>query len=305
MGAYRTIEVADVLGLTPQQVRYYVYAGLLTPDRGPRKEYRYSFSDLILLRLSRRLAGARIPVRKIRRALNTIQDSLEPDEPLASIEVDALGEVVIARDRAGVWDPVSGQRYFDFALPAEAPDPDPEVQDAARGTAGAMVNLDDWRPTDRGGALSLASPVEFVEQGRASEEAQEWFDRAAELEDLDPERAKAAYRRVILLVPGTPDAHANLGRLLYDEGKLAEAARHFGRAFELDPENATSAFNLGVAFEDLGNPDAAVKAYLRAIDVEPDLSSAHFNLFRIYEERGDSASALRHLAEYKRLQDDR
>lgn len=298
MGAYRTIEVANVLGLTPQQVRYYVYAGLLSPGRGPRQEYRYSFSDLVLLRLGRRLSGARIPVRQIRQVLSAIQQSLEPDEPLASVEVDALGEVVIARDREGVWDPESGQRYFDFALPESAPRLDPET------APDDIVAIAAWRPFDP--LIGLISPdtsQTAMSEGQAGEAAAEWFERAAGLEDFDPEAAKTAYRRAILLAPSSPDAHANLGRLLYEEGKLAEAARHFGRAFELDSSDSTSVFNLGVSLEDLGNPDAALEAYRRAITAEPELASAHFNLSRLHEARGESADALRHLAEYKRLQD--
>lgn len=305
MGAYKTIEVADVLGLTPQQVRYYVYAGLLSPDRGPRKEYRYSFSDLVLLRLGRRLSGARIPVRQIRVALEAIQASLEHDEPLASVDVDALGEKVIARDRAGVWDPESGQRYFDFALPGETTDPEGEDAVSSGTSARDVVKLDDWRRAlpEAGVQIDAVFPDAALED-RSTEEAQEWFDRASDLEETDPEKAKAAYRRAILLLPGNPDAHANLGRILCEEGRTAEAARHFGRAFELDPQNATSAYNLGVSFEDLGNPDAALEAYLRAIAVDPEFGSAHFNISRLYEEKGESAAALRHLAEYKRLRND-
>ena len=299
MSAYRTTEVANVLGLTPHQVRYYVYAGLLSPDRGPGREYRYSFSDLILLRLGQRLSGARIPVRQIRKALTAIQESLEPDEPLASVEVDALGEVVIARDRAGVWDPESGQRYFDFTLPNTDPGAEPGEGHST------VVAIDDWRPAQTTvRILETQGSHQWHGLEQANEEAAEWFDRAADLEDVDPEKAKAAYRRVILLMPGNPDAHANLGRLLYENGNLAEAVKHFGIAFELDSSDATSAYNLGVSFEDLGNPDAALEAYLRAISAEPELASAHFNLSRLYEVRGESAAALRHLAEYKRLQDD-
>ncbi len=312
--AYRTREVAAALGLTPRQVRSFVYSGLLRPARGQNREYRYSFQDLVLLRLGRRLTSADVPVSQASRALQALRSALPTGEPLASVDVDALGEVVIARDRQGVWDPESGQRYFDFTLPSPSDSEDagnPGPEDAT------VVDLASWRSSEDRPVDSHGAPLQVVPRGdqegvapgteasetEASErEASRWYDLACDLEGVDRERAKAAYRRAILLSRKGVDAHANLGRLLYEEGDLQQAANHFGLAFELDSRNAIAAYNLGVVLDDLQQPDAALQAYRRAVEADPCLGVAHFNLSRLYEARGDTAAALRHLAEYRRLE---
>ena len=303
--SYRTRDVASVLGLSPRAVRSWIYAGLLEPGRrADGREYRYSFRDLVLLRLGCQLTASNIPLAQASRALRALQDSLPAGEPLASVEVDALGDVVIVRDGEGVWDPESGQRYFAFTLP----DAEPAAGDTARPVDAGVLRLDDWRPAtpepaDGGPFLGLVGPDSDPDSAPSAvdPDALEWFERAVALEDHDAERAKAAYRRALLLDPGFADAHANLGRLLYDQGALKDAARHFGEAYAKDPTHATAAYNLGVVFEDLGNPDAAIQAYAEALAADERFAAAHFNLSRLYEARGDSTAALRHLSEYRRL----
>src|SRR5436305_1352586 len=69
MGGYGAREVAKMLGLSLGQVRAFVRAGFLDPERGPRRELRFSFQDLVLLRSAQGLVSARIAPRRVRRAL--------------------------------------------------------------------------------------------------------------------------------------------------------------------------------------------------------------------------------------------
>lgn len=277
---YGTSEVADVMGLSPRQVRSFVYAGLIEPVKGPRGDYRFSFQDLVLLRMGAQLQRSRVPLHAVRKALHGLREQLADDLPLSAIRVDALGETVIARDREGVWAPETGQRYFSFTLP------EPDLP----GTATAVLDPVDDVVADA-----------WVEPRLQGSTATEWFDRAIDLEDVSTPEAKAAYRRALQLDPDFADAHANLGRLLHQEGRLDLAADHYGRAAELDPRSATAAFNLGVALEDLGRETEAVRAYARALVADPERPEPHFNLARLYEAMGREADALHHLVEYRRL----
>ena len=74
MTGYGTRDVARVLGCSPSQIRSYVRAGLLAPRRDPAGRYRFSFPDLVLLRTARGLAEARVPQRRIRRAIPRASD---------------------------------------------------------------------------------------------------------------------------------------------------------------------------------------------------------------------------------------
>src|SRR5690349_19661928 len=53
MTGYSTTEVAKILGLSPAQVRGYVRAGFLSPERGDDGRMRFSFPDLVFLRTAR------------------------------------------------------------------------------------------------------------------------------------------------------------------------------------------------------------------------------------------------------------
>ena len=76
MKGYATRDVAKLLGLSPSQVRAFARGGFLAPDRGPGGELRFSFPDLVLLRAAQGLAAARIPARRIRRALRELKAQL-------------------------------------------------------------------------------------------------------------------------------------------------------------------------------------------------------------------------------------
>jgi tetratricopeptide (TPR) repeat protein len=293
MTGYRTSEVAEVIGLSPRQVREYVYAGLLSPVRGPHREYRFSFQDLVLLRMGRQLAASRVPLRRLSRALHRLRGQLPDDLPLSAVAVDAMGEAVIARDRDGVWDPETGQRYFSFTLPP------PHTAQPARAREVAEAAGDGPQVT----ALASAQLGREAEAraSRNAREADRWYDRGLDFEDHSLEQAKAAYARALDLNPEHPEAHGNLGRILHHEGRLNEAATHYAEALASDPDSPTAAFNLGVALEDLGRLDEAIQAYHKALVADPKLASAHFNLSRLYESTGDPTAALRHLSDYRRL----
>jgi len=53
--------VRELLGLSAATVSRLVAAGFVTPGRGPRNEYEFSFQDVVLLRTAHRLQAAKIP----------------------------------------------------------------------------------------------------------------------------------------------------------------------------------------------------------------------------------------------------
>src|SRR5215472_17140074 len=72
MRSYSVRDVERVLRLSPDTTRALVKAGFVTPARGARREYRFSFQDLIVLRTARALIDANIPARRIRRSLASL-----------------------------------------------------------------------------------------------------------------------------------------------------------------------------------------------------------------------------------------
>ena len=267
---YTTRQVAETLGLSASRVRSLARSDLLAPERGPRNEYRFSFADIILLRTTRDLLSAGVPLRRVKRVLRSLRDQLPDDRPLSTLRITSDGDSIVVREEGTLWDPGSGQVQLDFSV-------------------GALAEM-----------VAIA-PLPLEKDSSTEITADDWYDIALDLEPVAVDRALEAYRRALALFPGHVHAHLNLGRLLHEAGDVETAEAHYRQALAANPESAMAAFNLGVALEDLDRLAEAIDAYRRALRFDPEMASTHYNLSRLYEARGQSKDALRHLASYKRL----
>jgi tetratricopeptide (TPR) repeat protein len=270
---YGTGDVAQILGLSPAQVRGYVRSGFLTPDRGARGDYRFSFEDLVFLRTAKGLLEARIGPRRVKRALAKLREQLPEGSRLTGLRITAEGSRVVVADGSARWQPESGQALLDFGVAELAERVAPLAREAFR------------EAQEDGDALT----------------ADEWYDWGCELEAAAPPEARQAYGRAIALDPGHADALVNLGRLLHEAGDPRGAEDHYRKALKARPGDATAAFNLGVALEDLGRTDEALAAYERAVTLDPDNADAHYNAASLYERQGQVPAALRHLKSYRNI----
>src|SRR5438270_10799957 len=98
MSGYGAREVAKMLGLSVGQVRAYVRAGFLEPDRGPRGELRFDFQDLVLLRTAQGLVSARIPPRRVKAALKKLRQQLPEGRALRGVRIRAEGDRIVVGD---------------------------------------------------------------------------------------------------------------------------------------------------------------------------------------------------------------
>jgi DNA-binding transcriptional MerR regulator len=273
METFSTRDVARLLGLSESQVRAQARAGFLTPERGPRNGYRFSFQDLVLLRTARELAQARVPPRRIRHALCGLARQLPTGRSLSEVRITPDGRGVLVHEDGSAWNPESGQLQIDFS---------------AR------------KPEDGCGPAS--QPLADPHRGAGNpERAWTWFDRAVVLEATNPAEASRAYAQALEHNPDFVDAHVNLGRLLQLAGQIEEAIEHYRLSIRAASSDPTGAFNLGTALEELGRWNDALKAYRQAIDVDSSFADAHFNLARLYEQLGSRTEAIKHLRIYKRL----
>jgi len=272
MPGYSSREAARLLELSVSQVRSYVRAGFLSPERGARSEMTFTFQDLVLLRTAKSLVLARIPARRVRSALKKLAAKL-PGRPLSGLSIAASGDQIVVRDGDELWNAEDGQTLFDF-----------EVKELAEKVA----------PLAR----------KHAEQARRDQDdlsAEDWFQLGCELEASVPDQARDAYRRTLELEPTHIDARLNLGRVLHESGQLAAAEAHYRAAIDLRSDDGTAWFNLGVALEDQGKSADAIEAYRLAIELEPSSPDAYFNLGHLYERLGRASLALRYLSLYRRL----
>ena len=269
---YTTGEVADLIGLTHDQVRQYVKRGIVEPKRGGRREYRFSFQDVVLLRTAKGLLDDKVPARKAISALTKLKGRLPEATPLASLRIFADGKDVVVRAEKELWDAESGQGHLDFGVPAAAE------------ASGEVARIAD---RELGDSEELGS--------------HEWYNLGLDYEDVDVQRAKEAYARAIALNTDNADAHVNLGRLFQLQGDLKRAKRHYGLALGANSGHELAIYNTGTVFDELDELSMAAQYYHRA----PGVPDAHYNLARIFELRGDEVSSLRHLRTYRQLLDDK
>ena len=278
MTGYSTSEVAKILGLSPGQVRGYVRAGFLSPERRERGRMRFSFPDLVFLRTARGLMTApAFPPRRIRRALERLRGAA-PRGPVRRTPCASPWRGRASSPRTGPrrWQPESGQAVFDF-----------DAAELAREAAPlGRRSFEEARSRSEAGD-SLA--------------ADDWFEWGCELEASSPAEAREAYERALELQPDHASAHVNLGRILHEAGDPRAAEPHYLAALEVRPEDATAAYNLGVALEDMGKLPEALLAYQKAVRLEPDNADAHFNAASLAERLGRNAEAVRHLGAYRKL----
>jgi protein O-mannosyl-transferase len=98
--------------------------------------------------------------------------------------------------------------------------------------------------------------------------------------------ARPHFERAIQLNSGVAEHHMNLGRLLLAEGRTAEAINPLREAVRLEPNAANARSNLGVALMRSGDLDDAVTEFEQALRVDAQHAEAKLNLATAQQEIG-------------------
>lgn len=265
---YTLKRVQDLLGLGPAVVRALVAKGFVSPSRGPRRELRFTFQDLLLLKTAEALRRAAVPARRIVASLATLRAGLPADVPLTGLRITSAGADVAVRDAGGVRDATTGQLLLDFEVVVE------------------------------GNAVVLVSDRLTA----ASQPPTDWFLLGEALEATDTAKAEEAYRAALAEEPERVEALVNLGAMLCEAGRCSEAVKLFDEAVASGTTNALLHFNHAIALEDIGDAARAVAAYEATLRLDSAMADAHYNLGILLERAGNSQGALRHFNAYRRLQ---
>jgi len=261
--------IQEMLGISRGVITRLIGAGFVSPQRGRRNEYLFTFRDVVLLRTAHGLRTARIPPRKILRSLAHLKATLPSEMPLTGLRITAVGGEVAVREVHGPRSAETGQYLIDFEV-------------ASRPASGVT-------------ALRQAP----AEPKAAS--ARDWFERAASFEPRDAAKAEAAYREAVMLEPDFADAHLNLAALLCEQDRYEEAVAVCDEALRQWPDVPELHFNRALALEEGHRVRQALAAYERCLELSPDFAQAHFNLAALFERAGNVQKALRHFNAYRRL----
>jgi tetratricopeptide (TPR) repeat protein len=270
MNQYGVREVEKLLGLPRSTIRGLIKAGFVVPARGPRKAFLFSFQDLIVLRAARALSEASLSSRRITQSLKQLRRLLPEAMPLSGLSICAIGDRVVVREGGNRWQAESGQYLLAFEV---------EVGD---------------------GMLRVIERKEPAVEANA----EHWFSQGWALEEVDAQAAQDAYEYALAADPAHLGAAINLGRMLHEAGRLAEAEQVYRSGLTACGSDALLNYNLGVLLEDLDRLPEAAQAYETVLRNEPDMADCHYNLARIYEVLNRPSQALRHLARYRKLSGD-
>jgi DNA-binding transcriptional MerR regulator len=272
MPFYSVQDVERVLRLSRSTIRGLVEAGFVNPERGSRREYRFSFQDMIVMRTARALIEAKVPRKRIRTSLEDLRGNLPETMPLSGLSICAVGDRVVVRDGKHRWQADNGQYLLGLDIVQE----------------NGVLQMVERRPPE-------------TKQAPQAWTAEQWFDEALKLEDADVRAARKAYEQAVKLDPRHAASWINWGRLLHEQGAIADAERIYRRAIDQCGPDPTLLFNHAVLLEDLGNTAAALRAYHAALEEDPDLADCHYNLARLYQVLGQPQHAIRHYGQYRRL----
>jgi len=98
--------------------------------------------------------------------------------------------------------------------------------------------------------------------------AQKKFDKAAEASQKAAELAASAGPGAS--GAGAVEAEYNQGVILWNAGKIPEAAEHFQKAILLKPDHADAHYQLGMAFVNQGKLTEAVPMFEKYLELAPD-----------------------------------
>jgi tetratricopeptide (TPR) repeat protein len=267
MHTYSVRDVERLVHLPRSRIRSLVDAGFVSPARGPRNAWRFSFQDLIVLRTAQALSEAHVPHQRITRSVKELRRRFPDSMPLSGLNIEAEADRVVVKEGPRRWRAESGQYLLRF-------EGDPE------GTSLRVLDRQDAEP-----------PVD----------AEDWFDRGVALETQDPEAARAAYEKAIAADPGHLKARINLGCLLHETGRLDRAAAVYRDAMQVAGDDPVLLYDLGVLLDDLGRKNEAMEAYRAALREDPRFADCHYNLALLCQRLGKPKDAIQHLAAYRRL----
>jgi tetratricopeptide (TPR) repeat protein len=227
---YGVRDVQKLLHLPRSTIRTLVNAGFVSPVRGPRNAWLFSFQDLIVLRTAQALAAAKVPARRIARAMKALRRHLPAAMPLSGLSISADADRVVVREGKRRWQADSGQYLLAF----------------------------EGSPVD--GSLSVMEQRVAPAPSSPAEDVDTHINRGCQLHEagLLPE-AERAYREGIERCGDEPLIFYNLGVLLEDMGRSAEAIEAYEAAVHLDEALADGHYNLALLYETLGKQREAIR----------------------------------------------
>ena len=271
---YTPAMLSQLLHVPVGAIRGWERRGLI---KAVRRVYRLPYFDFQEVTSARRVSElleqgvSRTELEASLRKLNGVLQGI--DQPLAQLDILARDTHLVYRDEAGLVEPASGQRVFDFDPPA------------------APSQSDDDEEND--GASSPSRDV------RAHWTAEDWLREGCRLlEQHAPDAAIEAFRLCLMDRPGDAELNFFLAEALYRAGNRNAALERYYAAVESDHDYIEAWTQLGCVHAERGQFEPALEAYRIAIDLHADYPDAHWHAADALCELGREQEAVVHWRKY-------
>lgn len=270
---YTPAMLSQLLDVPVTVIRRWERLGLLEATRRVKRLPYFDYREVSRLDRLSSLLAAGVPREEVERSL-TAMAGLLPEAGLRIDDVELLARdaKVWLRDGAGLLEPRSGQRVFDFDETAGG---EPGREGVVVGPAAAVV------PPERPVSIPFpdAGEADGAEPAGAGASAVDCYDEACRLlEAGHGEEAIAQFRLAMLGGYRTAEAHSALSDALYRVGRTDAAAERMRAAVETDPDFVEGWTQLGCLEAAAGRHDAAVSAFTFALELHADQPDAVFHL---------------------------
>lgn len=274
--------LSQSLGISVGLIRHWERIGLIKPVKKIFRLPYFDFQEVVCVRRLSELLQAGVSQQELESSLGRLQSMLPGTErSLSQLTLLARDHHVVLRDEAGLLEPVSGQRIFDFETePVELK---------------LVQGHDDIEPS-----RDIVSPPSVPAAPAPKLLATtDWHERGSELlEEHRVTDAIEAFRCALMSEPANPESHFHLAEALYRSGNLTGALERFHVAVELDQQYLEAWTQLGCVAAELGQDQSALDAFDIALQSHADYPDAHFHKAELLHRLDRSTEAVPHWQAY-------
>ncbi|HUG20533.1 MAG TPA: tetratricopeptide repeat protein [Planctomycetaceae bacterium] len=277
---YTPAMLQQLLGIPTHTIRAWERAGLIRPVRRVYRLPYFEFEEVTAARRLSEMLGAGVSRSELEKSLKSLERHFTGlERPLAQLDILARDSHLFYRDHAGLVEPRTGQRVFDFDNQEEVllfdPDEDapPEVLE-----------------------FQIPTPGPIVGQGWS---ADDWFEEGCRLMD-EGELAGAveAFRMSLIEEFDSPETHFHLAEALYRQGKIDAALERSHVVVELDHNYVEAWTQIGCLHGEMHEYEEALDSFEIALRVHPDCPEAHWFRADTLRELGRTQEAVKSWHEY-------
>ncbi|HLQ43315.1 MAG TPA: tetratricopeptide repeat protein, partial [Planctomycetaceae bacterium] len=249
-------------------IRHWERIRLIKPVKKVFRLPYFDFQEVACVRRLSELLQAGVRRSELEASLSKLQAMLPGTErSLAQLTLLARDHHVVLRDAAGLLEPTTRQRLFDFDLSGLDGTNKTDRTDESN-----QSHLSDSSQT------LAASDDPTTPPARENWSATDWLEQGSQLlEDNRVTDAIEAFRIALLDQPANPETHFHLAEALYRASNLSAAFERFHVAVELDQQYLEAWTQLGCVAAELGQTQSALDAFDIALHSHADYPDAHFH----------------------------